>query len=164
MNLLPGVSLLRLGIYAAVVAGLFGAGVYFEHGRMQKKLDAEVARHNQFVGGVAALGHQAAAENAKRALADITRKERTDAEHDRRTRAAGVTIRRLRATAAARDSRGGSVSAAPAGSGCPEGQVCFDRAEYQRALGAFDRGTRQLADEGTQVTLDLNAAIGWANP
>lgn len=164
MNLLPGISLFRIGLYAALAAGLFGAGAYLEHGRMQKKLDLEVARHNQFVGGVEALGHQAAAANAKIALADITRKERTDVEHDRRTRAAADTIRRLRLAAGARDSRGGSAAPSPAASGCPAGQVCFDRAEYQRAIGAFDSGARRLADEGTQVTLDLNAAIGWANP
>ncbi len=162
MNLLPGVSLLRIGVYAALIASIYGAGAYFEHNRMQKKLDAAVAQHNQFKGGVAALGHEAAARNAKIALNDIKRKERADEEHARRTAADRRTIGRLRADAALRDSRGGSAAPAPAGSGCPAEQVCFDRAEYQRALGAFDSGARRLADEGTQVTTDLNTARDWA--
>ena len=161
----------RIAFLAAIVLGLMGAGAAIEHRRMAKKLDAmtalrdaAVTQYNQFKGGVAALGREAAARNATIALADLKRKERADEEHARRTADDRRTIERLRADAARRDSRGGSVSAAPAGSRCPEGQVCFDRAEYQRAIGEFDREARRLADEGTQVTTDLNAAITWSNP
>lgn len=164
VNLLPGVSLVRIGIYAALVAGIYGAGAYFEHNRMQKKVDAVTAEFNRFKGGVEALGREALA-NAK--LAEqmaLLRKEQADEEHRKRTAALAATVRGLRADAATRDTRGGSVPAAPAGSVCPEGQTCFDRTEYQRALGAFDRGARQLADEGTQVTIDLDIAKGWAKP
>lgn len=163
VNLLPGVSLVRIGIYAAIVAGIYGAGAYFEHGRMQKKLDAAVAVHNQFKGGVAALGHDAIARNAKIALQDLKKKERADEENERRTAALAGVVRGLRADAASRDSRGGSAAPAPAASRCSEEQVCFDRPEYQRAIGAFDSGARRLADEGTKVNTDLDTAIRWAD-
>lgn len=159
---LPVIPWIRLATYAAIVLAIFGAGVYVEHGRMQKKLDKVTASFNQFKGGVAALGSDAVARNAKTALDDIKRKERADEENDRRRADDQRTIGRLRADAAARDSRGGSAAPAPAASRCAEGQVCFDRAEYQRAIGEFDQAARRLADEGTQVTSDLETARTWA--
>lgn len=160
MNLLPGMSLLKIGIYAAIILGLIGTGVYFEHGRMQKKLDAEVAKYNQFVGGVAALG--VAAERTA-ALADATNarnKERADEENRKRTAAVNATIRSLRA--ARDDARRRLLSAAPAGSKCPDGQACFDGADFERAYGKLVGELRAIADEGTQVTTDLNTAKRWA--
>lgn len=59
-------------------------------------------------------------------------------------------------------SRGGSVPPAPSGSKCPADQTCFDRAEYQRAIGDFDTGARRLSDEGSAVAVDMNTSLKWA--
>ena len=152
----------RVAIYATIVVVLIAFGAGIEHRRMQAKLDAVVAVHSQFVGGTEALGRKAQAEAAAARLAGIKAKERADEDHDNRVAVLGRTIAGLRADAAARDSRGGSVSASPAGSVCAEGLVCFDRAEYQRALGDFDSAARRLADEGTKVAVDLDTVINWA--
>ena len=125
---------------------------------------AAVAMHNQFVGGVEALGREAKKEALERDLWNTIHKRKTDEENVRKHIADRSTIERLRADAAARDTRGGSLSEAPAGSQCPAGFTCFDRAEYQRTMGEADREARQLADEGTSVTTDLNSAKRWAKP
>lgn len=170
MNLLPGVSLVRIAVYASVVLGLMGAGAWLEHGRMQKKVDAvrvkldsQIAKHERFVGGVEALGLDARKDALEKDMWNTLNKRKADEDHARRLAADRRTIDGLRADAAARDSRGGSGAENPGGSRCPEGQVCFDRAEYQRATGEFDQRARQLADEGTKVTQDLNTCIGWIN-
>ena len=152
----------RLAGYAILAAGLFGAGAYWMHGRATVKYDKLNAEYNQFKGGVKSLGSAAEQAAAKRRLLDLKEKEYADAKNATDLAAARAAVARLRALAAQRDSRGGSVPAAPAGSRCPDGQVCFDRAEYQRAIGKFYTGARGLADEGTQVSTDLNTAREWA--
>lgn len=149
-------------VIALLMAAAAAFGAAKMHAHDQQKLDALTAEHNRFVGGVAALGEAA----RQRALAEVERGRKLKEQTDEANRLAHArdraAIERLRADAAARDSRGGSVSAAPAGSRCPDGQTCFDTAEYQRALGEFDRRARQLADEGTSVTTDLDSAAEWA--
>ena len=153
----------RLAGYAILAAGLFGAGAYWMHGRATVKFDRLNAEYHQFKGGVETAGRLAKEKADKQAAADRKAKETADEENSRSLATARATISRLRALAAKRDSRGGSVSPAPAGSRCPAGQTCFDTAEYQRAIGGFDSGARRLADEGTQVSTDLNTAREWAN-
>lgn len=143
-----------------LAAAAFGAAKMHAHDR--EELDRVTAEHNRYVGGVAALGEAARARAAQQAKDDRERKERADEENRRSRLAVRDAVERLRALAAARDSRGGSVPAAPAGSRCPDDQVCFDRNLYQRAMGEADRGARRLADECTAVTIDLDAAARWA--
>ena len=162
MTLPAGLSLVRLGVYAAIILGLMGVGAWFEHGRMQKKLDAAVAEHNQFKGGVEALGRAALAQAKLDTQLALLRKEQADEENRKRTTALTATIRGLRNERD--DARRRFLSAAPAGSQCPEGQACFDRAEFERAYGDLVGEVRALADEGTQVTIDLDTAKGWARP
>ena len=154
----PGLRLLG---YALALTLAFGAGAKWMHGRMTDKYDKLNAEYSQFKGGVQALGSAAEQAAAKRKLLDIKAKEYADAKNVTDLAAARARIAKLRASR--NDTRGGSVSAAPAGSRCPDGAVCFDRAEYQRAVGEFTAGARRLADEGTQVTTDLNTAREWAN-
>ena len=153
----------RLAGYATLAAGLFGAGAYWMHGRATVKFDRLNAEYHQFKGGVETAGRLAKEKADKQAAADRKAKETADEENRRSHATARATISKLRAAATARNSRGGSVPPAPAGSRCPDGAVCFDTAEYQRAIGDFDREARSGADEGTKVTTDFNTAREWAN-
>lgn len=143
-----------------VAAAAWGAAKMHSHDA--RRYDALEASYEAFKDGVRNLGIQARKDNEARAKADKERKEQADAENARTRAADQRTIAGLRAAAAKRDSRGGSAAAAPAGSKCPDGLTCFDRAEYQRALGEFDSEARRGADEGTAVTADLNTAKRWA--
>lgn len=146
---------------ALLVLSAAGFGAAKMHAHDQKKLDALTAEHNRFVGGVAAVGEAARQRAARQAETDRKAKERADEENRLARTRERAALERLRALATERDSRGGSMSAAPAGSRCPDGLVCFDRAEYQRALGDFDREARRLADEGTSLGIDLETAARW---
>jgi hypothetical protein len=161
MNLLPGVSLVKIGIYAAIVAFIFGAGVSCEHKRIQPKLDKVTNEFNQFKGGVAALGRAAAERATAQARRDLLMKERADENAKAAADRNRTDIKRVRD---ANDSRSRGLSAAPSGSKCPASQVCFDAGEFERANGERRAAVRRLADEGTQVEIDHNEAIKWANP
>lgn len=159
MNLLPGVSLVKIGVYVAIVASIFGAGVYVEHSRMQKKLDAEKAAFNQFKGGVAALGHEAAARNALIALNDLKRKERADEENARRTAALAATVRGLRADADR--TRGGFVSALAAAARRADKAEEFG-AKFERAYRVLVQEIRAVGDDGDAAVVDLDSSKDWA--
>lgn len=162
MNFLPGVSLARIAIYAAIVLGLIGFGARLEHNRMQKKLDKVTAEYNQFKGGVAALGAAAKTAAAKKALEDVKAKERADENRARIAADNRRAIDRMRADADR--ARGRGLPAAPAGSGCPAALVCYDRAALERADRERRDAIRKLADEGTAVEIDHREAVKWANP
>lgn len=85
-----------------------------------------------------------------------------EADHDHET-----ALERLRADVERvrheRDSaRSAFLSAAPAGSKCPDGQICVDRAEYLGAYRGLISEVRSAGDEGSEVTVDLNTAKLWA--
>ena len=110
--------------------------------------------------------YKTAGESAKREAERITkldkeRKDKADAENKRTTDRLRADIKRLRDGSV---TSGGSVSPSPAGSVCPQGQVCYDRAEYQRADGDFVKGARGLSDEGSQIAVDFDTVWKWANP
>jgi hypothetical protein len=158
MNLLPGVSLVRIAIYAAIVLGLVATGARLEHSRMQKKLDKAVAEHNQFKGGVAALGHAAEIARVKQILHDLNNKERTDAEHARRTADHRRTVDRLRADAD--NARSRFLSAIGTASRSVEEAEKF-RAKFERAYGILVQEIRGVADTGDAAVTDLDAAKDW---
>lgn len=155
---LPGISWVRLATYAAVVLAIYGAGVYTEHGRMQKKLDKAVAAHNQFKGGVAALGQEAIARNAKIALDDLKRKERTDEENTRRARAHDALVRGLRADADR--ARSGFLSAVGTATRSTEEAEKF-RAKFERAYRELVQEVRGVGDDGDAAVRDLDSAKDW---
>lgn len=88
---------------------------------------------------------------------DLENKERTDAENARRIADLNRELARLRKQPAY------VAPAAPAGSGCPPAQVCFDRAEFERAYRKLVEGVRGVAAEGSQIAIDLDSARDWAN-
>jgi hypothetical protein len=149
-------------VVALVLVAAAAAGAFKMHEHDQIAYNALADEFSRFKGGLEALGLAAEKRAKEQADRDKADKENTDAENKAARARDADTIARLRSDAAARDSRGGSVSPAPGGSKCPDGQTCFDRAEYQRALGEFDSEARRGADEGTSVTTDLDSAKTWA--
>ena len=143
-------------IGAIVLIALLTLGI----GVQTKRLESCKSDHAAFVATVKAEGEAAKAKADAQALEDKQRKEKADAKN--RIAIAGYrnTIKQLRESA---NTSGGSMSSNPAGSRCPEGQVCYDKSEYQRADGIFVKGARGLADEGSQIAIDLSTAQEWAN-
>lgn len=123
------------------------------------RLDALKSEYSSFKGGVAALGEQAKAANAKIALGNLKAKERADEENLRTTATLRADIERLRHD---RDSaRGSFVPAAPAAARRPD-LACFDRDELESAIRELVVEVRGLTDQGDAATLDLNTAKRWA--
>lgn len=136
---------------AVVVVLLFPAG--FVTGCMHEK-----ERFDEHLAADRATGEAQAVKNAAIKEADRARKEMADEENKHDLAVLRDTIGRLR-----RDRAESSiVPAAPAGSKCPDGQACFDRAELERAIRDYRSEIRGLVDEGSEVTLDLDTAKEWA--
>lgn len=108
---------------------------------------------------VAALGKKAESDKNAKEAADQLKKEKADAENSAALAVLAGDIKRLRDE---RDSRASTIPERPAGSKCPDGQACFDRAELERALRDYRSEVRRLVDEGAAVTIDLNTAKRWA--
>lgn len=149
--------LVILGLMFLVAAG---TGAYWQKSRDAKAYNALSQEFAAFRGKTEAFASAAQAANARQALADLKAKERADEEHDRRLAANRTRIDELRR---ANDSaRGGGWAAAPAGSGCPEGQTCFESDAFERAYRELVEEIRRLADEGTAVSEALGVAREWA--
>ena len=148
--------------FALALVAAAGWGAWKMHQRDQVAYNALTAEYASFKGGVKGIGDAAKIASEKRKLLDIKAKEYADAKAITDLAAARASVARLRADAAKRDSRGGSVPAAPAGSRCPDGQTCFATTEYQRALGEFDSSARRLADSCSAIEIELNTAREWA--
>lgn len=159
MSFLPGISLIRIAIYATIVLGLIGMGVYWEHSRMQKKLDAKVAEFNQFKGGVDALGREARKEALEKDLWNKILKEKTDEESRSRIAALKRDTDRLRADADR--AREGFVSRLTAAARRANKAEEF-RSEFERAYRELVQEVRAVGDDGVACMIDLDAAKGWA--
>lgn len=134
-----------------VVVLLFPAG--FVVGCMH-----EEERFEEHLAADKAIGEAQAAKTAAIKDADRKRKELADEENEHDLAVLRGTIARLRADRADRS----IVPAAPAASKCPDGQACFDRAELQRALERYRDAVRGLADESSEVAVQLDTARRWA--
>lgn len=147
---------LARSILVAVVLMAGGSAIdrYFFTSPEYKALAAE---HNRFKGSVEAAGRAQRDAAIVQAAEAIKQKEQADEDYKRRAAADRRTIDGLRKQLdAARDSRGGVVPPSPAGSACPDGLVCFDRAEFERAHGILLERVRGVADEGSAVTRTLD--------
>lgn len=88
---------------------------------------------------------------------DLKNKERTNEENRRSHAALQRELDRLRAIPV------GAIAPAPASSKCPEGQICFDSAEFDAARGRFYTRVREVAGQCTALAIDLDSARDWAN-
>lgn len=151
----PGLLLNKYVLGAALV----GAALLFGYVQT-KRLGETRAEHAAYVATVTAEAERASRENALRAMRELRAKERADEENARTVAALRARVERLRRESPAVS--GGAAAPAPAASKCPDGQVCFDAAEYQRAYGVFAAGARAVADSCTEMIADLDTAKGWA--
>jgi hypothetical protein len=141
----------------AVLALVASIGAYGLTMRLQR--DAARTELATFKEQVAEAAQRQTEQALKRTIADEQRKEKADAENADTVTRLRADVERLRRE---RDSRSSSIGTAPAASKCPDGQVCFDRAEFERAYRALVADLRAIADEGAAVTVDLDTAKKWA--
>ena len=151
---------LPLMAWGAIGAGVIILGLGIALKVQTARLDHCKAEYAAFVAETKRLGEEAQRKAKETEAKNLKAKEIADADTTKLRTDNAALARRLRQSTRA---GGGSLSPAPAGSKCPQGQTCFDTAEYQRADGIFVTGARKLADEGTAVSIDLNTARKWAD-
>lgn len=161
MILPPQLAAWRLYLEAAVVAALlaFAGWMWVQKNVAVLKLGELRTEFTAFK----AQQSEAAAKQARDVLAKTVAaeraKEESDAENEKLRNQLAAATRKLRES---NPVSGGSAGPARPGSKCPDGQTCFDTAEYQRADGKFVEGARGLADESTALNADLDTAKTWA--
>lgn len=120
------------------------------------------AEFAQFRADTESLEAAAKVAAARKEFADLEKRAQADAENTRTLADLRNTIAKLRNNLNASRSR---LPEAPASSPRPD-LACFDRSEYQRedgiAVEKLFAGARELADEGTTATVNLNTAKRWA--
>lgn len=156
----PQALLWKLGAVAVFAIACTGFGAYKMYQHEVPKREKVVAEFTQFKVATKAVGDAREAETARINKLNKDNKEKADAENKRRAAAMRADIERLRNE---RDSaRSSFLSQPPAGSVCPDGQTCVDRAEYLAAYRALVERLRAIGDQGTEVTNDLDTAKIWA--
>lgn len=133
---------------AILAAALLGGAVHYKG-----KYDDAIAKVESMEQAEAARKKAAAAQ----ALHELKNKERTDDENANRTADLNRELARLRGLAL------NPIGPAPAASKCPEGQICFDAAEFDGARRNFYTELRSVAGDCKKVAIDLDSAKAWAN-
>jgi len=150
--MIPIPSLNTIGLCVALCAGAWLHGC--QHGKA-----GERAAFEQFKAQAAEQGRAAQQRADEQAAADKLKKEQADEQNRRdldRLRADADRLRDDRA-------RAGYVPAAPASARDPE-TACFDRPELERAIANLDAGLSNLAGQGDEARVNLDAARRWAAP
>ena len=137
-------------ILALAIMGAIGTGVYKVKKWGGDEVRAEWSEANK----------KAEASARAKEAADRTIKEKADAENTASVARLNADVAKLRNERDRRNST--KLSAAPAGSKCPEGQACFDSASFESAYGELVADLRAKADECSAVTTDLDTAKKWA--
>ena len=143
--------------WAKPLAVLLLLAATWGHGWMRGASHGE-AKLAAFAADVRTEGVKAQAVADARADRDRQRKAASDASYEKALVVLGADIERMRRA------RAGSnpVPAAPAGSRCPEGWACFDRAELEQAIRRLDADVSGIVAEGDSIALKLDTAIRWA--
>lgn len=87
------------------------------------------------------------------------RKAASDESYSKALTVLGADLERLRKRA---NSGANSLPTPPPSPTCPEGQRCFDREQFDLALGEFEGEVLTLVGEGATLKLRLDTAIRWA--
>ena len=154
-NLLPGLGAFAnpwvLLVLLVMLVGSFLFGVHMEAGRLEA-FEAQV----KVVGDAQNRRAAQRVKTNKRLL-----KEANDAY---KVKYAGLssTISNLQRRLLA-DPGSGFVPPGqqPVGSQCPHGQVCYDAAEFDRALRGFATEVAGIVGEGETLKLKLDTAVTW---
>lgn len=164
---MPAALTFLLGHWRTIGVGLIATavGAYIMTLRIQRdhyraEFENEQAAFVFFKAEVAAIGKAQKERAAAIAAHDELLKEEADHDHTVAVGKLHADIERVRHE---RDSaRRSFLSAVPAGSRCPDGQTCFDRAEYLDAYRDLVSEVRGPADEGSEIAVDMQTAQRWA--
>ena len=131
--------------------GMMFYGIHLEHGRLEA-----------FEAKVAAAGEAQTARAVQKAKDDKSLKEATDNAYKTHLAAIAADNTAL-VTELLHDPRRSFVSTGqqPVGSKCPDGQTCFDAAEFDTALRGFAADAAGFVGEGEALKLDLDTARTW---
>lgn len=133
------------------MVGTFLYGVRMEHGRFEA-----------FETKVTAAGEAQNARAAQRAKDNKNLKKETDNAYKTKAdklRADNAALAKcLQVGAGCGFVRPGQQ---PVGSKCPDGQVCYDRAEFDAALRGFAADVARQVGQGDALKLKLDTAIEW---
>lgn len=118
----------------------------------------EKERFDDFKTMVEATGKAQEERTAARIAHDELLKEEADNDHQVALAELRAHVKRLR-----RDADRSVLPATPAGSKCPDGQTCYDLGELDRAVREYTAGLRALADQCSQMIVELETARKWAH-
>lgn len=143
---------LKYGAYALVLGAAWLHGC--QYGEQRISADYANFRIKTEIVGKAA---QASADERK--ALDERRKAASDESYAKALGVLGRDIGELRKRAGS----GANDLPAPAPSAtCPEGQRCFNREQFDLALGEYEGEVLTLVGEGSEVKLRMDEAISWA--
>lgn len=142
-------------------AGGYIAALRIERDMARSEFKKEHEAFAWFKAKVAAEGEIAKQRAQAIAAHDELLKEEADSGHQIALDKLHADLERVRHERDA--ARSSFLSAAPAGSKCPDGQTCFDIAELERAYGSLVVDLRAIADEGSEIAVDLQTAQRWAH-
>ncbi len=147
---------------ALVVAALLSVAGFYKLEAGAARVDEAKAKQEfaQYKADAQAQAAKQARDALAIAVANERRKETADAENARSLAATLADAHRMRVERDAAVSR--FLSATPAASKCPDGQTCFDTAQFSTAYRILVGEIREVGDECTALTVDLNTAKLWA--
>jgi len=121
------------------------------------RLDAAKAKYATFKAGVEALGRAAEVAAKKQTLADIAKKEKSDAENSKTIADLRAVNRRMRNASASRSFLPAPTAAAPS-----PATATVDRPKFERAMEYLDERGAGIAEKGDEARINLDSAIRWA--
>lgn len=155
-----------VGVGVGVLVLMLSGALWIQSKRLSNEQEGHAqtkAEYAAFAALTAAMGRAAKEKAEKQEAADKARKEKADELHARAVATLNDRITRLRRERDSTPKR--IVPPAPTTTSRPE-LACFDRPELERSIrGDLDavRGEiRQLADEGSKATIELDGVKRWA--
>lgn len=121
------------------------------------RVDAIAAEYKGFVGLTQSLGEAARKEALARDAQNLANKLKADNENKIALDTLRADNKRLRDVRA----RTSYLPSAPTNASRPD-LACFDRAELEQSIRAFDTGLQGIVDEGGEAAVSLNTAKSWA--